>query len=180
MAELYGVKITNLKPFIGMEGLTCQGNVRLNGKTLGFWSQDPCGGLYDDYSFDTALLKEPVQRHFDAQPEDWEFRDIYTNEDGSMTNDYVDVFMYDLCNLTLDEKDWKKQRKKGYPIMVHFHEAPPKEAPNATPVIKTIHVGSSYLFKEDDDIKYLLRDECGVKEPVLDKVYRRESDFIIK
>ena len=180
MAEMYGVKITSLKPFVGMEGLTMQGNVRLNGKKLGFWSQDPNGGICDMYDFDTSLLKEAVQKYFNSQPADWQYRDLYTDDDGNMTDDFVDVFMYELANLCMDEKEWNKHRKKGYPIMVHYHNAPPKDAPRAVPITKTLFVNSKYLWKEDNDIKYLLRDECGVPEPVLEKVYRRPADFVIE
>lgn len=40
MAKIYGIELKNIKNFVGHEGLAFQANVYLNGKKVGFYSQD--------------------------------------------------------------------------------------------------------------------------------------------
>lgn len=179
MAEIYGVKITNLKTFMGMEGCAAQGNVRAGNKLLGFWSQDGNGGC-DRYDFDVTLLRDAAEKHFAAQPEDWEHRHLYIDKNGAMKEEYVDVLMYELSNLTESEKEWKKMAKKGYPIMVQYHSTPDPAYPNAVPLTQVIFVNQKYMDASEEDILVLVEKDTKQSDLVIEVIRKKPEDFIIR
>lgn len=61
MAKIYGVKIKNLKTFHGHEGDCAQGSLYMDGKKIGFWSQDSCGGP-DDFDVSKKDFEELQKR----------------------------------------------------------------------------------------------------------------------
>jgi len=105
MASINGVQIKNLKTFRGHEWEECaQGSVYLNGKKLGFWSQDSWGGP-DSFDFDASVLDEARLNFKEGFPKDYKYIDVC---------DSLDVFMGELLKLTHLEKDLGKYFRKGW------------------------------------------------------------------
>ena len=105
MATINGVTIKNVKTFRGHEGeALAQGSVQLNGKRLGFWSQDSWGG-FDQFDFDESILKDACKNFKDGFPKDYKYLAVC---------DEADVFLGDLLKLTDLEKQLKKYFKRGY------------------------------------------------------------------
>ena len=100
MATINGVTIKNLKTFRGHDGETlAQGSIYLNGKRLGFWSQDSWGGP-DQFDFDESVLKDACKNFKDGFPKDYRYLEVC---------DEADVFLGDLL-----KKQLKSYFKKGY------------------------------------------------------------------
>lgn len=109
MASINGVTIKSFKTFRGHEWEECsQGNVYLNGKKLGFWSQDSYGGP-DTYEFDEDVLKKACSDFKDGFPRDYRYLDVC---------DDIDVFMGELTRLITEEKHLKKFFNKGYKVAI--------------------------------------------------------------
>lgn len=105
MATINGVTIKNLKTFRGHEGeAIAQGSIYLNGKRLGFWSQDSWGGP-DQFDFDESVLKDACKNFKAGFPKDYKYLAVC---------DEVDVFLGDLLQLADLEKKLKGYFKKGY------------------------------------------------------------------
>lgn len=108
MAMIYGVTVKGLKVFRDHEGAPCcQGNVYLNNKKLGFWSQDSWGGP-DQIDFDSKLLQPAVDAYKAA---------------GFVEDRYMDVFNAEcllgaLADLMDMEKKFKSGIKRGYSTLV--------------------------------------------------------------
>jgi len=180
MTEISGVTIKNVRKFIGMEGEAYQGSVYLDGKRLGFWSQDGNGGC-DRYEFDEKQLMPAAEKHAAAKPKDWKYRDLFF-KNGKLSPEYLDSFMNDVLCLLLDEKEWKKQGKKGYPIMVIFHDGLSPEEKVETP---NAEKAERIIFMKD---KPDLADNAGIADYLKKHgyapngaeglvVYRKEEDF---
>ena len=104
MAKLNGVEIKNIKKYVGHEGESCvQGTVYLDGKKLGFWSQDGHGGP-DNFDFPVSLLKERVLKAKSILSDKGVKKTIYDTE----------IFMCDLLTLKDIETSIKKYQKAGY------------------------------------------------------------------
>lgn len=174
MAEKYGVKITGLKTWTGMEGPAAQGNIRYNGHLLGFWSQDGNGGC-DRYEFDVELLRPAFEEAFknelkrDDGHRGFSIKDLYA-ENGTVEASYADVMLNQLAIMTEEEKDMKKQVKKGFPVYIRFiddlTEEEKREAPNAEPVVQLIYFHRSFIGKNDEAILNELRRQ-GYQNPVI-------------
>ena len=109
MAKLNGVEIKALKQFVGHDGECSQGNVYIDGKKAGFWSQDAWGG---PDSYDGGFEKSLAERAKMMQagtPRSSKFYDIMNDSD---------VFMGALLTLLLDEKEYKKVKKAGFGTML--------------------------------------------------------------
>lgn len=103
MASINGVTIKSLKTFKDRDGENCyQGTVYLNGRKLGFWSQEGNGSVCDNYDFNTKLLEEPFLM-WKNNLQDYHFYD------------YLDLegFLYVLAYLMELEKSIKATIKKG-------------------------------------------------------------------
>ena len=108
MASIYGVSIKNLKHFKDHEGCSiCQGDIWLNGKKLGFWSQDSWGGC-DHFDFDKKLLHDAVEKYKKSGLCQIEMNGFMDEE----------ILIGDLTNIMLLEKDFKSHAKKGFNSLV--------------------------------------------------------------
>lgn len=113
MASIYGFEIKGLKTFVGRDGIGCQGNIYYNGKKVGWYNDSANGGMADiDFDGDgerrtkmELLLKEATRKYYERFPLTGQYADLEPNED---------IFMEDLVNFTLDEKEFKKYQKDGY------------------------------------------------------------------
>ena len=114
MASLNGVEIKSLKTFRGHEGEPlAQGNVYIDGKKMGYWSQDAWGGS-DNYWSDIATnltdkIKERAVQFKRGVPETDKYYAIY---------DDPDMFINALLRITEEEKTWKKLNKQGFPYVL--------------------------------------------------------------
>lgn len=140
MAKLSGVELKSIKYATGMEGGFFQGNVYLDGKKIGFYSEDGNGGpgwFTEDKDGAEDTLIERIHKHFVKHPEVdtisiyrskmtapeyAEKRDAgalpmndFSKEDASFA---LDVFMGNLFKLHEDEKSFKKAIKQGYKAYV--------------------------------------------------------------
>lgn len=119
-----GVTIKNIKTFVGHEGYCSQGNVYIDGKKAGFWSQDSWGGC-DDYEMDNKMYEEIKKRarkfaegcvNHSPLMYDWE-------KEMMEMSDYVDfmsspdIFMGKILSLKEDEKLYKRWKKEGKPFV---------------------------------------------------------------
>jgi len=105
MAEIYGVTLKGLTKFRGMENDAYQGNIYMDGKKVGWFSQSGDGGS-SYIRYDAPGTKEEInkriQKYFKKYPPDVEWTS-------------TDEFFYDiLVQLILDEKAFKSAVKKGY------------------------------------------------------------------
>lgn len=57
MASINGLKLKNVKTWMGREGEACQGDVYLDNEKICFWSQDANGGI-DTYDFEKMYNEE--------------------------------------------------------------------------------------------------------------------------
>ena len=108
MAKFHGFEIKNFKTFQGMEGYGSQGDVWLNGKKLGFWSNDGNGGM-DRFSFPTAELDTLIAKQV---PEC-----SYTYKDNVIEAD-LSMLLAHLADMKDIEKQWKKADKQGRALVV--------------------------------------------------------------
>lgn len=105
MASINGVEVKSIKQFSGHEGEPlCQGTIYLNGRKLGFWSQDAHGGD-DNFDFDAEMLEKPFFQAKSVRKDD------YYQLVG------VGAFIADIVLLSEIEKDYKRMVKKGFPIL---------------------------------------------------------------
>lgn len=106
MASINGITVKSIKQFQGHDGEPLyQGNLYLNGKKLGFWTQDGWGGpdLFDlDGKFHEDFLREAVKKLNSDK--------VYA---GTVRYD-LDLLLYDFIVLWKEEKEFKKAVKEGY------------------------------------------------------------------
>ena len=114
MASINGITVKGLKKFRGHEGEPLyQGNVYLNNKKIGWWSQDSWGGP------DSCCLDEPykVRKLEDKVKElNRDKEETFTRNDGSTcTMSYsLDIMFGDLMELKHDEDTFKAAIKNGF------------------------------------------------------------------
>lgn len=113
MASINGISLKNVKKFRGHEGEPLyQGNLYLNNKKIGFWSQDSWGGpdnvaldkYYDELSLDNAVHKLNTDKDYHGGTEDKPFVLEYNLE--RLMGDYMPLYE--------DEQVYKSAVKKGY------------------------------------------------------------------
>ena len=137
MAKMSGVELKSVKYATGMEGGFFQGNVYLDGKKIGFYSEDGNGGsgwFTGDTPEAEKKLMERIHEHYVKYPDVDSFRvyaskmtvDEYLEKRDSGTlpmNSYsdegessfvLDIFMSTLFSLLENEKSFKKAVRKGY------------------------------------------------------------------
>ena len=107
MARINDVEIKNLKSFMGSEGWCSQGNVYLNRKKLGFWSQDGRGGS-DVFEFDESLLSEAAENFKAGFPDTYAYKEFCDAE----------TLMYKLAELKEIETACKKDFRNGYNAVI--------------------------------------------------------------
>lgn len=115
MASIQGLQVKSLKSYIGMEGVAYQGNLYLNGKKIGFWSQDGNGAVTDALSMERGYSESLLRKIIEN-----------TNEDKAelfhdMKVEYsFELFMEDLIVWKLRENEFKKAVKKGFPMLLEI------------------------------------------------------------
>lgn len=180
MASINGISVKGMKEFFGHEGETlCQGNLYLNNKKIGFWSQDAHGAICDNFimenGYSETLLRDMVKKvnadkaHM-AGPENNRFLLEYS----------LDFLMGDYITLFEDEKLYKNAVKKGYAGIVVASDGYHTVAWS---------LGSSYMAKNDDELLKALDSDIQkakqgfwaednfTKHTV--KIYRSPDDFVI-
>ena len=117
MASINGICVKGIKDFKGHEGEPlCQGNLYLNNKKIGFWSQDSWGGpdhFILDQGFDYRLLNDAVKT-LNAEKSE-----MVGPAGNQFLREYdLEYLMIDLLDLNYDEKAFKNAVKKGYSAIV--------------------------------------------------------------
>lgn len=165
MATINGITVKALKTFEGREGTALQGNLYLNNKKIGFWSQDGDGGpdrLYLDSAYSESKLEKALKK---AQNKE---------HDGFM---FMELFMQDVVILVESEKAYKKNAKNGYPIVIEVTDG-----------YHVSYLGCSKTYTDMNDKELLTRTSMQIesikssmfknKEKQI-KVYRSPDDFVI-
>lgn len=109
MASVCGISIINRKSFMDHEDITCyQGDIYLDGKKIGFWSDDymgsPWGSLEMELGYSETKLKEAVRRERGAEE-----GDVHDNMDISF-----ELLMKELNYLENMENLYKEAKASGY------------------------------------------------------------------
>lgn len=180
MASINGICVKGLKEFKGHEGEPlCQGNLYLNNKKIGFWSQDAWGGpdnVQLESGYNEKLLNEAVHSlnvdkdYHGSRPDGSTFVVEYNLE--RLMADYIPLYE--------DEKIYKQAEKKGYKGVViasdGYHQV-------------SWALPGSYMQKKDAELLKVL--EADIKEAKRSffkedqftqhsvKIYRSLDDFVI-
>ena len=166
MASINGVEVKNLKTFRGHEGEPLyQGSVYLNGKRLGFWSQDAWCGC-DNYDFNIHLLDSVIEKLRNTSLVETEYRDIFN----------ADCLIDKVIRLKNDEKVYKDFCKKGYQCTLlvtdgyhcFYSATSNKEA------ILDKSFALNYFKKQIDDFSM----KCYKNKFLNVVIYNKPSDFI--
>ena len=110
MAKINGVELKAIKTFKDHEGCSiAQGNVYIDGKKAGFWSQDSWGGSdsYDLAKKDMEILASRAK----------DFGEAFPNDKFGIHSD-PDILMYTILELNQKEKVYKKYSKQGYSAVI--------------------------------------------------------------
>ncbi len=178
MAELSGVTIKGLKNFKDIDGCPVyQGNVYIRNKKVGFWSQDRWGGD-DVFDFDVTELDEIKNKFYTKNPKVDEFK-IYGKQNIDWTKlpkqkpekVSLDIFMYDLLVLLLDEKLYKKNVKRGYNCLLKIDYY---ETDGPTPVAK------SWSTATKEEAEKLFDTEKKKYPQAYATIYTDINDFVVK
>lgn len=180
MASINGLSVKGMKEFLGHEGEPlCQGNLYLNDKKIGFWSQDAHGAICDNFimenGYSESLLRDMVKKvnadkaHM-AGPENNRFLLEYS----------LDFLMGDYISLHEDEKLYKNAVKKGYAgvavVSDGYH-------------VVSITLSLPDLYRTDDELlskfnelicnakKTFFKEDEYTKHTV--KFYRAPEDFVV-
>ena len=137
MANINGIEINAIKTFLGTEGYARQGNVYLDKKKIGFFSEDGNGGC-DWIGFECdkeikELFFSRVRAHYKKYPT-LDYKKIYdmtideyvkqenklpvTRYEQESNDTAMEYFMEKLLNLKEFEQDYKKAVKKGYSAII--------------------------------------------------------------
>ena len=130
MASINGITVKAMKEFVGHEGYCKQGNIYIDNKKQGFWSQDSWGGP-DIFEFDTTLLLERIKEYCEKNPPidtlklyDMDIKEIDFNNLPVRTFEDIlepeSAFLYELTGLLEIEKHFKKAIKQGYSMIGHL------------------------------------------------------------
>lgn len=166
MAKIKGLEIKGLKNYRGHEGEPLhQGNIYLNGKKVGFYSEGDWGGPATvDYDTKEAKdeIKVIVDLYFKENPPEYDFAN---------TDEY---FFRDLVSLLLDEKDFKAAIKRGYAMLFVADAKYEAGKPLLIPQVYSI---PEHLTTPDEMDKF--RGELLAKGYNKFKEYNTLADFII-
>lgn len=181
MASINGISVKGLKVFRGHEGEPLyQGNLYLNNKKIGFWSQDSWGGS-DNISLDEGYSKRLLEEAIHNLNSDKDYHGKSSYDGREFVIEYkLESLMCDLTDLFEDEKEFKNSIKKGYEGIVIASDGFNQvcwcirgslfEKDNDSlleALSKDIANAKAHFVKEDDIIKHTV------------KVYRTLDDFVI-
>lgn len=167
MASICGVEVKNLKTFRGHEGEPLyQGSIYLNGKRLGYWSQDSWGGC-DDYDFNVDILNPVVKKVANTTLVDPDYKDIFD----------VDCLIDMVIKLKEDEKVYKNFCKKGYPctLLVTDRYHCFYSATRDKSAVTDKQYAMQYFKKQIDEYA----SKCFKNGKIKIKIYNRADDFIL-
>lgn len=165
MATINGITVKALKTFKGCEGTACQGNLYLNNKKIGFWTQDGNGApdsIYLDSAYSELKLENALKK---AQNKE---------NDGFM---FMELFMQDVVTICESEKAYKKNAKNGYPVVIEVTDG-----------YHVSYLGCNKAYASMNDEELLARTSRQIEsiksnmfknEEKQIKVYRSLDDFII-
>jgi hypothetical protein len=169
MASIKGVTLKNLTRFVGMEGEAYQGNIYLNNKKAGWFSQSGDGGP-STANYDSPKIEKEITAIIDQY-----FKENPPVVDWANTCEF---FFDDLVNLILDEKEFNKAVKKGYAwysIVDTEFNPNKKPCPVKLPMAYSIPSG----LTSDAQIEKFINDRTAEGYDKI-KIYKTSDDFIIK
>lgn len=162
MATINGVEVRALKSFVGREGECWQGTVYLNGKKLGFWSQDSWGGP-DQFDFDVSLLDEACKKYEAGFPETYQLKDVVGEPE---------CFISEVATLKDIEASCSKMFKKGAEVVVYMTDSYhaswfglPMDMPNEqikTKYYKNMAEIKKEMFKNEDRIAFFRKGDFDI------------------
>lgn len=165
MATINGITVKALKTFEGREGTACQGNLYLNNKKIGFWTQDGDGGpdsIYLDSAYSELKLENTLKKAQNKENDSFMF---------------MELFMQDVVTLVESEKAYKKNAKHGYPVVIEVTDG-----------YHVSYLGCSKPCAYMSDKELLARTSRQIEsiksnmfknEEKQIKVYRSPDDFVI-
>ena len=156
MASINGVQIKGVKTFVGMEGPATQGTVWLNGKKLGFWSQDGDGGC-DRFQFNESLLEKAVKSYKKAHKSP----DFFN----------ASCLLWELLQLMELEKAYKKRAKKNYPGLLVATDGVQTAVMGVNSADRKLIESSTLYKKFVDDCEKEFGKECTIT------IYTSIADF---
>ena len=195
MAKMSGVELKSVKYATGMEGLFFQGNVYMDGKRIGFYSEDGdggCGWFRGDTDGAEEKLLERICGHYGRHPE-VDTLDIYrsdmsaaeyaekrdagtlpmTDFSGEKDTSFIlDVFMSGRAGLLEKEKSYRKGLKRGYKayVSVGYLDIPGAPVP----------LDEGYFTDGSAKALEQIRTEANRKSPANEvTVYSSADDFVI-
>lgn len=126
MASIKGVTIKSVKTAMGMEGPFTQGNIYIDGKKAGFWSQDGHGGP-DCFDFDESELTKRAKAYLKEHPDvdsmqllNKSVDEVDFNNLPLYTKDFIEpesIFLAKILDLSEIEKVYKKWNKDGHYVV---------------------------------------------------------------
>lgn len=177
MATINGLQIKGLKFFIGHEGECYQGNLYLNNKKIGFWSQDSWGGIIDNVNLERDYSETYLRKQIIALNEDKTIKGKSTSGVDYTINYDFERLMTDLLILIDNEKAFKKAIKSGYVMTLVVSDGF---------CVSTWSLPSKYISLSDDEVQKVLAKDIEKakakmfnKEEITVKVYRSLDDFIV-
>lgn len=112
MASIHGLRLKNIKTWMGREGEACQGDIYLGDEKICFWSQDGNGGMdtFDcERMYSEHNLTKVIKELYKNKPI------IYYNNGKEMKMEYsIDLVMGDLLELNDLQNNYVKFRSKGF------------------------------------------------------------------
>ena len=177
MATINGLQIRGLKSFIGHEGECYQGNLYLNNKKIGFWSQDSNGCIQDNLDLDREYSEGQLRKEIIVLNKDKAIKGKSLSGQDYVLEYDLEKLMTDLLVLIDDEKAFKKAVKEGYSMTLvvsdYYH-------------VSTWKLSGPYLLLTDEElIKKLDKEITQAKskmfknEEIKIKIYRSLDDFNI-
>lgn len=191
MANINGIEIKAIKTFLGTEGYARQGNVYLDKKKIGFFSEDGNGGCdWIDFECDKEIKElffSRVRAHYKNYPA-LDYMKIYnmtmeeyvkqenklpvTTYEQESNDIIMEYFMEKLLNLRELEQDYRKAVKKGYSVLISIKYI--SLSGNALPLDEVYYTnGTNESFKKVEN---------AAKEKsitVIVESYTSPKDFII-
>ena len=157
MASINGVSLKKVKKIKDHDGATiAQGELYIDGKRAGFWSQDAWGSP-DRYDSSEAydIVRERAGRFASGYPKNAKY--------ASFQHD-PDIFMGHLLDLINDEKQYKKFAKEGYTTVLYSTDG--------------VHSWYMPYTSSEDAVHKLLKTDPDLKKSMTEGFYKNEIPTI--
>ena len=167
MASINGVQIKGLKSFKEHEGMNAyQGNVYIDGKKQGFWTQDfSCGA--DHFYFSTDVLDSRAAAYRAGLPEPCEYREFVNAE----------TMLGDLVCLMEDEKLYKRRFREGFTAMIVVSDGYHVCYFNPRPTFALPHMSKDEIAERYAKGIEEMRGHMWPDEPHCIRIYTSLDDF---